>query len=51
MGRCACIADKKIARMIRDWRPPEQTGSSCSSGGVGAGPGDEKWATSKTDVV
>jgi hypothetical protein len=47
---CACIAEKNW-QDDQGLMPLEQTGSSCSSGGVGTGPRDKKWAASKTDVV
>jgi hypothetical protein len=50
MGRCAGVAEE-------NWQDDqglaslEQTGSGCSSGGVGERPGDEKWTASKTGVA
>jgi hypothetical protein len=41
------ISLRRTARMIRDWRLL----SSCSTAGVGSGPGNEKWATSKANMV
>jgi hypothetical protein len=50
MGRCACIAEEN-QQDDQGLAPLEQIGSNCSSGGVGVGPGDKKWAALKTDVV
>jgi hypothetical protein len=49
MGRCAHFAEENW-QDDQGLTPLEQTGSSCLFR-VGVGPGDKKWAASKTNVA